>query len=448
VEDKTIIAGVNDQQSSDSDKTMFGSSPAQEKVQQQSNNQHNGYTEVLKNSGNSKNNNGLIEVRTSIKGLIFKSVVYLNSQMIDAKEVDCKDLQSISDKDTIFKERFTASHNSYMDKYMAVKPFKKVLEDEGVSSDDRHCIVLTYISEDTIKSIVQIDGIEIDKIELSVDEAIKNDEGLLKSKYTSEHKKLIEKHFKEEKFPTNTFLDPLLKKLPFYKKNPMHSFYLFLVLLAFVLWLVSLLICGKALPKIIKKVAGNEAKLVFMDIRKSMCGKCKGDCCKENPNMPECVLDKCQKLVDAGKFDQSCKDACINGVMSGEICIKIDNIQGEVLSKSYTPTPSILKFNGYGITPLFIKNNLSKDLVFKLREIQINDLSDPTITADMIITVVGMTDNSITAKKDDKFEFKLEESVLKGGSLNSGTYKGKFIFDVTGAKDGEEVLELPFEFTI
>lgn len=430
----------------DDEVTVFASAP-QQKVQEQ-NYQYSGFIERLKNQGNSKNNNGQIEIRTSVKGLIYKSVVYLNGQMIDAKEVDCKDLHTISDKETIFKERYTATHSQFIDKYMAKKQYKKVLEDEGKNDDDRHCLVTTYTSDDAIKSIVQIDGIEIDKLEINLDEAIKNDEGLLKTKYTNEHKKLVEKHFKIEKFPTNTIINPILKKLPFYKKNPMHSFYLFLLIVAFTLWIISLLMCGKALPRIINDLAGQKGKLVFMDLRKNFCGKCKDECCKEEPDLPECVLATCEQLVANNKFDQKCKDACNNGIISGEICKKIDDLSIIANSKSYTPIPAILKFESYSPTLLYIKNNLAKDIVVKLKEISIPDITDPTLSPEMIITAIGVTESSIYAKQDGKFEFKLEETIIKNGGLNNGSYKGKLVFEVLGAKDGEEKLEVPFEFII
>ena len=385
---------------------------------------------VEKSSGESRNKNGTVVVETGTKGLIYRVEVFLNGSLLDAKEVDCKDLRSVASSEESFKQRYLNEHEQMCSKYFAPTTWKKLLRDEGDYKEGGDCIITTYMGSKSYKTVVMIDGVELDVIEVQLDKSLQNDENILKAKYTRSHKDLVEKNFLVEKFPVNTFLNPLLKKLPFYKTSPMKSFYLFIVLTVFIMWIISLLVCGKAMKKIVKKTLGTEAALVYKDIQKVICVKDRAlqeleRKCKNNPR-----LEECKKACDEGELPQS-------------IC------QITSLQKAYEVTPDKLEIT---LAPksIYISNNDVNELVFKLKERVVNNLEDPTITGDMIISVIGKTELIVKPKQSDKkFEFKLEDTFLSSGEINSGFYTGKLVFEVTGLTDEKDkILEIPIEFNI
>jgi len=385
---------------------------------------------VQKSKGESKSKNGTIVVETGIKGLIYRIEVLLNGNILDAKEVDCKDLRSVASSEESFKDRYLSEHEQMCSRYFAATTWKKLLRDEGDYKENGDCTITTYMGDKSYKTVIMVDGVELDVVEVSIDETLKNDENILKAKYTRTHKDLVEKNFLVEKFPVNSFLNPVLKKLPFYKDSPMKSFYLFVVLVVFIMWIISLLVCGKAMKKIVKKTLGTEAALVYKDIQKIICVKSRGAMelekrCKNNPRLEEC------------------KEACANGDIDQSICLVAS------LEKAYEITPNSLEIS---LAPksLYITNNDANELVFKLKERIVDNLEDPTITGDMIISVIGNTELIVKPKQGNKkFEFKLENTFIDSGELNSGRYSGKLVFEVIGLSDEKDkLLEVPIKFNI
>ena len=377
--------------------------------------------EVVKvTEGVSKNKSGRILIETSINGLIYRSEILLNGRLIDAKEVDCKDLSELDDGSLIFEERYLSSHKSFEERYLAKKSFKRVLNDEGQYIDaDGECIVNTYLADDIIKTEVLLDGVEIDSNQFSVEKKVLNDENTLKAKYTSSHKDYVTKYMKVLKFPANTFLNPLLKKLPLYKKNPLYSFYFFLAIVVFVLWIISLIVCGKAMKKIVTKVAGKEAGLVVKDLQKSICLK---------SMMGE----------------------------DGEIGVGVDGISKNDCNKSlihrgeFQIMPEVVIFkNTLEIRPIYIKNNLPNDLIVRITKKEILGINDPTITGDMIVNIISPTTIYVKPSEISSFEFKLEDSFFRANILPSGEYSGNLVFEILGLKNNQtEIMSIPFKFNI
>jgi len=375
---------------------------------------HNEKFEVIKvTEGESKQKNGIILIETSLNGLIYRTDVYLNKHLIDAKEVDCKDLASLSDYKQVFESRYLATHSDLEERYLAKKVFKRVLSEEGSYIDgDGHCIVTTYTSDNIIKTEVILDTTELDVVEDAVSNEIANDEKAFKAKYTQAHNALLNKYVKVERFPVNSFLNPLLKKLPFYKKNPMHSFYFFIFLVLFIFWLISLLFCGKALPKIAGSVFGAGAKAVVKDFQKSV---------------------------------------CIKSVFSGEDENGNNDCNKSAIYKSqFQIIPERVSFKSpLEIRPIYIKNNLTNDLIVRLQSRDILGLDNPSITGDMIINIVSPTTIYIKPDTIGIFEFKLEDTIFKSNLLPAGKYSGNLIFDVLGLNNNQnDTIAVEFEFEI
>ena len=107
---------------------------------------------VHKSEGKSKNRTGKVYIETSVKGLIYRTNVYLNDFLIDAKEVSCIDLASLENGQSIFRDRYLATHNAFEIQYFLDKIYAKVLSDEGdYIEGDGKCSVNTYVFENIIK---------------------------------------------------------------------------------------------------------------------------------------------------------------------------------------------------------------------------------------------------------------------------------------------------------
>ncbi|MDQ7084741.1 MAG: hypothetical protein Q9M36_07325 [Sulfurovum sp.] len=224
---------------------------------------------VYKSTGKSKNKRESIRIETSVRGLLYRTNIYLNNFLIDAKEVSCIDISSLESAQSVFKERYLATHYSFEQQYFLEKVYTKVLSDTGkyIEGED-NCVVNTYIFENIIKSEILINDVEIDVIETELDPAIANDKKIFKIKYTKIHKEAMSDNILIEVFPVNTMLNNTLKKFPRYAQNPMHAFYFFIATVILVLWILSFIICGKAMPKLVKSIGGKEASLVVKDMQK------------------------------------------------------------------------------------------------------------------------------------------------------------------------------------
>lgn len=375
--------------------------------------------EIVKvTEGLSKNKSGRILIETSIKGLLYRSEVLLDGRLIDAKEVDCRDLSALADSNAIFEERYLSAHKSFEELYLAKKSFAKVLSDEGEYIDgEGYCLVNTYLADDIIKTEVLLDGVELDSNQFSVTKDILNDPKALKAKYLASHKNFVGKYIKVLKFPANTFLNPILKKFPLYKKNPLYSFYLFLAFVTLILWILSLILCGKAMKKIIVKVAGKEAGFVVKDLQKSMCSKAMmGE--EENETGANANKNDCNKsLIYRGDFQ----------IMPENVTFK----------------------NTLEIRPIYIKNHLTNDLIVRLIKRDIVGVNDPTITGDMIVSIISPTTLYVKPNEIGSFEFKLEDSFFKANILPTGEYSGNLVFEILGLKNNQtETMSLPFKFSI
>ncbi len=366
---------------------------------------------VFKSSSLSKNKSGKVYIETSIKGLIYRTNVYLDGFLIDAKEVSCLDLSTLENAQALFKERYLATHRAFEKQYFIEKVFVKVLSDEGnYANSDGKCIVNTYVFENLIKNEVLVDDYEIDIIETEIDSEIANDKKAFKLKYSKLHANLVKDNIIVPKFPVNTFLNSTLKKFPLYKKNPMYAFYLFIITVAIFLWILSFVICGKSFVKIVKKFGGKEASMVVKDIQTNFC-----------------IRDK--KSAEAEKKE-----------------LLVDTLYKD----GYLIIPKKLDFgNDRHIKTVYIKNTVEGDLIVKLNNKVIDNFQNPLVTPEMIINVLTPTSIVIKSGGIGQFEFRIENSYLEDASVEEGKYTGRLIFDIVKVNYGKiETKSIDFTFNI
>ncbi len=368
---------------------------------------------IHQSSGKSKNGGENIRIETSTRGFLYRSNVYLNDFLIDAKEVSCVDIALLENAQVLFKERYLSTHYTFEKQYFMEKVFTKVLSDKGRYIDgDGKCVVNTYIFENIVKNEVLVDDVEIDSVETELEGSIVNDKKIFKIKYTKLHKECIVENISIEKFPVNTFLNNTLKKFPRYEQNPMHAFYFFVATVVLVLWIISFIVCGRAMPKLAKKVGGREASLVVRDIQRSICIR-GGSKKSQDKETKQLLHDKLYK-------------------------------------QGYLAIPEKVEFkNNSEIKTLYIKNTLDGDLIVKINNKIIDNLDNALVTANMIIKV--LSPQNIIVKPDGigEYEFKIEKTFLTNGSLEEGVYTGRIILEVTKVKyNTVETMPISFSFRV
>lgn len=358
--------------------------------------QEENFKVVHKAEGKTKDKKGNILIETSVKGLIYRSEVYKDGYLIDAKEVTCQDLSTSENKEVIFKERYMTTHNKFEALYFAERVFLQMLSSDGdYLEGEGQCVVNTSIYENIIRHEVFLNSTEIDRLDNIVERDLVENSRAFKKEYTKQHDEMVENYIKIPKFPTNTFLNSTLQRLPFYEKNPMHSFYLFLGILAFILWVLSLIVCGKAMKKIVTKVAGKEAGMVVKDLQKSMCMKQK--ITADTELTPEDVED--------------------------------------LFGSKYVILPEKVHITSPGhIKSVYIKNNLQVDLIVRVSDRVVSEYIGPLATADMIINVISPTTIYIKGGAIGSFEFKVEDEYLINSNLEKG-FKGHLVLDVMNVKE-------------
>ena len=82
---------------------------------------------VHKSEGKSRDKSGHISIETAVKGLVYRTNVYLNGFLIDAKEVSSIDLATLENGHSLFKQRYLATHYAFEQQYFMEKVFSKVL---------------------------------------------------------------------------------------------------------------------------------------------------------------------------------------------------------------------------------------------------------------------------------------------------------------------------------
>ncbi len=377
-------------------------------------NNTNSFEVILTTKSKAKNNIGNVLIETSVKGLIYRSEVYMNDHLIDAVEVNCSDISTIDKYEDIFQARYTANHSKLEDKYTQERIFTKVTSTEGDYADGEGLIsVVTSISDKHYKVEVFLDSQSLD---IHQDELPDADEKLFKAKYTQTHKDFVSKYILIPKFPANTFINPVIKKFPMYKKSPMTAFVFFLATIAIVIWILSVIICGKALKKIVTAVAGKQAGLVVKDLQKTLCKRSAAEADGEN------VV-----LLDA------------NG-----------NLIKDSLVPNYVVLPKDIKFKTDDrIYTVYIKNNMFEDTLIILRDRIIFNFENALVDPNMVINVLNKEAVHIKSGKVGQFEFKLESSFLQADNVEEISYNGSIVLDATNLKTRKvSPLIIGFEFTV
>jgi len=369
---------------------------------------------VQKTEGKSRNKMGKIIVETATKGLIYRTHVYLDSFLIDAKEMSCLDLATLDNGPSVFRERYLATHQAFEQQYFVEKIFVPVLDDMGAYKHGTATSeVNTYTFENIIKTEVVVEGSIVDTLETEVIQQVADDKKAFKMQYIKQHDEFVRLNIVFPKFPVNTFLNPVLKKFYFYDKNPMHAFYLFLVTVAFVLWLLAQIMCGKALPKLAKSIGGKEANLIVRDLQKTMC-------IRTNYSKKERTEEKKELLHD------------------------------KLYKDGYLVVPQALTFENISERKTFyIKNSIDGDIIVKINNKIIDNLDTPLVSAEMLINVISQKSQIIKPEGIATFEFKIESSFLNSASIEEGEYTGRLILEIIKVKYNKiEVASVDFTFNV
>jgi len=378
-------------------------------------NNTNSFEVILTTKSKAKNNIGNVLIETSVKGLIYRSEVYMNDHLIDAIEVNCSDISTIDKYEEIFQARYSAHHSKMEDKYTQERVFTRVTSTEGDYADGEGLIsVVTSISDKHYKLEVFLDS---QSLEVQQEELENADEKVFTAKYTQAHKNLVAKYILIPKFPANTFINPVIKKFPMYKKSPMTAFVFFLATIAIVIWILSIIVCGKALKKIVTAVAGKQAGLVVKDLQKTLCKRSAAEAAAEDNVV----------LLDA------------NG-----------NLIKDGLVPNYVVLPKDIKFKTDDrIYTVYIKNNMFEDTLIVLRDRIIFNFENALVDPNMVINVLNKEAVHIKSGKVGQFEFKLESSFLQTDSVEEIGYNGSIVLDATNLKTRKvSPLIIKFEFSV
>lgn len=371
--------------------------------------ENNDFEVVLRSRAKAKNGTSPILIETSIHGLIYRTEVYMDEHIIDALEVNCSDISESESYLEIFKARYIATHNKFESNYTTEKIYAKMLTKDGEYLEGEGSIsVITSISDRIYKVDVFLDSQKLDSEQREV---LDGDDKLFKAKYTQAHKDMIKKYILVPRFPANTFINPVIKKFPMYRKSPLTAFFFFLATVVFVLWLISIIACGKAMKKIVTSVAGKEAGLIVKDLQKTMCIK---------GSAGSLEYDENGKVVPPGQ------DLFV---------ILPDNIKFENKNQIY---------------PVYIKNNMASDILVIIKDRIINNFENAMVDPNMIIRVINKKE-AVHIKSGDigLFEFKLESSYLQPDSIEEISYDGNIILQANNLTTKEITpLTISFEFLV
>ncbi len=349
---------------------------------------------VHKSEGRSRDKSGTITIETATKGLMYRTNVYLNGFLIDAKEVSCIDLATLENGQSVFKQRYLSTHKAFEQQYFMEKVFAKVLTTAGqYMQGEGKCTVNTYIFENIIRNEILVDDYEIDTVETETEPELVEDKVNFKRTYTRLHTQAVRENILEPKFPVNSIFNPVIKRFPLYGRNPLYAFYLFVLTVIFVLWIISQIICGKALVKITTSIAGKEAGLVLRDMQKGMCIKSK-NAKEEQSETKELIYDKLYK-------------------------------------DGYLILPESVTFSDLSqIKTIYVKNTLDGDLIVNLNNKIIDNLDSKIVTPEMLVNVLSPTRVILKPDEIGEFEFKIEKSFLDNDQVLEGKYTGKLVFEV------------------
>ena len=381
------------------------------------------FTVVKKTDAKSKNGINEIHIETSVKGLIYRCEAYMDSHLIDAEEVNCSDISMVDRYEDIFAARYTVTHRKFEELYTQNRVYSKVLDTEGQYNEgEGTCSVTTSVSDNMILCEAFLDNNKIDQKEEAIDKAQAQDKKVFKAKYTQAHKDFVSRYIKILKFPANTFLNPILKKFPMYKKSPMYALGFFIATVVLVLWILSIIVCGKAMKKLVAGVAGKEAGMVVKDLQKSMCKKGSGG--------------------DEGKDgDKKGVGKDGNGNLIGP--------NGVIIS-DFVVLPQKINFKDFSqVYPIYIKNNLLEDSLVVLKNRIILDFADALVSPDMVVNI--LTENALHVKAGEvgMFEFKLENEFLKSATLEERSYHGMIILEATNIQTKVvQDITIDFDFVV
>jgi len=278
-------------------------------------------------------------------------------------------LRDADEKRKFFKNEIQNFLHIHKKRYCREEIWHHVLTSDGKYKDGGYYKLVSEKFENRLRTKVYINdkhykrSNEEEKLEFE-------DAELIDIRAKEVHSHLAEEYAeleKEVKFPvTIGWLNAILKRLPFYKSNPMNAFYLFSFLIVFIFWL---LICmsgkymGPQLPKEGKKLKTKDSIAIFYygSIEEPLCGN---------------LADKCLAKRDAPKFQKKfCKPYCFHDVMGEEVCneLGISRIEHVASADYLVVAPNSVLGANSGPKAIVFINNTNQDIDVTLKSIQVAD---------------------------------------------------------------------------
>lgn len=284
-----------------------------------------------------------------------------------------------NDKREFLKKKIQHFLHFYEDKYKLEENWHEVHTSGNEYKNGGYFKLISKTFSGCLKTKVIINDTEMKEFEQEK-KLYTEDSTAIKVIAQEVHEELSTKYSKveeESKFPVNVkWLNNILKRLPFYKSNAMYSFYLFVVVGFFIVWL---LICasGKFLNPKLKQ--GNKANfkdamtvIYYSSIEEPLCGNLAEKCIVNSE-----IKDK---GIDATKFKMKCESYCFHGVISGKSCNEIGYKEPSTSTKErrYTvSSTSSIMGPTTGPKSITLVNNTSREILVTLLKVEVDGESYP-----------------------------------------------------------------------
>ena len=212
----------------------------------------------------------------------------------------------------------------------------------------------------------------------------------------------------------------------------MYALGFFLATVVLVLWILSLIICGKALPKLIAAAGGKQAGMVAKDLQKGMCKKSKAG-----------ETDDGEKIIIGSDGSQLKVVTAEDGTQS------LVPLTGAT-TENFTVLPKTIVFRDLNqVQPVYIKNNLGWDAVVSVKSRVIYEFNDALVSPDMIINILTEKALHINSGDVGTFEFKLEKEFLQSATLEERIYHGSINLEAIDVKSKEsQSIMINFDFPL
>jgi hypothetical protein len=380
---------------------------------------------------------GTVVIRVFSKESELRVIVFLEEgqEFIFGEEkfyiAELENLREGEEKRRFIKQEIENFIHTHKGRYCKEEIWHHVLTTDGVYKEGGFFKIVSEKSENRLKTKIYINGKyykrgeheEIERLEFEDSELI----GVRAKEIHDELLKQYQKKEEELQFPLNIgWLNTILKRFPCYKKNPICSFWLFVVVVLFILW-IAICASGSIMePKINKKTT--MARVYFGSIEEPLCGK---------------LANKCIAYKEGGwlarETKKRCKNYCAYQVIGMDTCKNILGFcKGDngCLPPSPLPTPyeifppntTIGSTTTNGI--ILFKNHMSSEIIVELESIKVDNEEFPGI----IVPISGKTKFVLEPKERGyRYDVMFESSVI--GQLQKGLHNCKVTFKIKPIND-------------